>query len=190
MKDLKAPGKQPLPCFLTSSAPADRPRPVPKPGMMGVPVALSGPHSRGPAYVLSQDTGEGKALARTPPPPSPTGVSSRCLHMLVLPERGLVQTRDVTFLHFNHARAQVQERKSRLCFTLAVSSCRGRVSVGWIFPGCDLVGSPHLPRGLPTADKHNATWSQSASWTLGVHPDAIPTCQTTVSWDPELPTAL
>lgn len=46
MQDLKAPGKQPLPCFLTSSTPADRPRPVPKPGMTGVPVTPSGPHSR------------------------------------------------------------------------------------------------------------------------------------------------
>ena len=70
MRDRKAPGKRPLAYFLISSRPGNRPRPVPRPGTAGVPVAPPGlTLLRRPVCVLSWDKEEGKALTRTPPHP-------------------------------------------------------------------------------------------------------------------------
>lgn len=69
MQDLKAPGKQPLPRFLSSSSPGDRPRLVPKPGMMGVPVTPGLTLLRGPVRVLSQDTARERLSPGLHPPP-------------------------------------------------------------------------------------------------------------------------
>lgn len=61
------------------------------------------------------------------------------LQMLILPEHGLVRARDVLCIpHFNSAGPEWQSsldttttwRKSRLCFTLAVSSREGGMSTG------------------------------------------------------------
>lgn len=151
MRDLKAPGKQPLPCFLTSSTPRDRPRPVPNPARR---VCLGlGPasHSCTGLSVSCAATGCRERLSPGLPPPHP---APDWRQQSLFPQAGFAGTwpradQRCDLLHFNCARAHVQERKSRLGFTLAVSSCRGHVSKGWIFPGCDLVSSPPLPEPHP-----------------------------------------